>query len=101
MIWSDAGFNNTMADVPLPDTEHFRNIGKHIDFCPIFFEKRLDEGGDNLSPSIDTTDFCQPLALLAAQYGHSLDWSLASSSPLDAIKELFAFQAASVAQYLK
>ena len=101
MIWSDAGFNNTMADIPLPDTEHFINIGKHIDFCPVFFEKRLDEGRDHLGPDIDTTGFCQPLSLLAAQYGHSLDWSLASNNPLDATKELFAFQAASVAQYLK
>jgi hypothetical protein len=101
VIWSDAGFNSTMADVPLPDTEHFGNIGQHIDFCPVFFEKRIDESHGNSNLHIDPTGFCQPLSLLAAQYGHSLDWSLASTSPLDATKELFAFQAASVAQYLK
>jgi hypothetical protein len=75
-------------------------VASELTFCPVFFENdlcRTSEVHERLQQPLSK----QPLALLGARYGSTIDWGMChTDSPIAVLQELFVFKAASALQYV-
>lgn len=100
-MWSDAGIHDDY--IPIPDTPRFRTISHTTDFCPVFFEKDLQQAEVSRAVKVNGNVIPrtkQPLAILPSRYGETLKWDQVSHDPLMLLQELFHFQSSAAAQYL-
>jgi hypothetical protein len=102
LIWTDAGNETGHAQIPVPHTPGFSAVSSQVEFCPVFFENQLTEtpdGPSDVPPIVKLTK--QPFTLLSSNYGATIDWEMCTDqSPLFAVQELLAFEAASALQYI-
>jgi hypothetical protein len=102
LIWTDAGNETGHAHIPVPHTPGFSAVSSQVEFCPVFFENQLTEtpdGPGDVPPTVKLTK--QPFTLLSSNYGATIDWEMCTEqSPLFAVQELLAFEAASALQYI-
>lgn len=102
LIWTDAGNETGHEYIPVPHTPGFSAVSSQVQFCPVFFESQLTKSPDepvDIPPTIKLTK--QPFPLLSKNYGATIDWEgYTDQSPLFAVQELLAFEAASALQYI-
>lgn len=78
--------------IPLPeDSLELRAL---VDFCPVFFEKDLTFCQSSPGATVHRQWPHQPLALHAANYGHTMNWENGDTSPWTVVEEFFTFRAA-------
>ena len=100
-IWSDAG--ERQDSIPELKGSRFQSDSDNIEFCPVFFEQDLQAGAldESANAHINITPRTrQPLSVLPARYGETIDWNTVSDDPVLMLQELFHFQSSATAQYL-
>jgi hypothetical protein len=100
LVWTDSGSDVDSKYVPVPNVESFHNVADAISFCPVFFEKELKEWQSSSDEDAKATYSRQPISVLPARYGETLDWNQLSEDPILILQELFNFQSAAAIQYL-
>lgn len=103
LVWTDAGNEIDYGHIPVPSTVGFTPVSSQLAFCPVFFESQLTESQQHQTSDhySATQPAKQPLIILGNNYGATINWSeRTDTSPLYALQEILAFQAASVLQYI-